>query len=64
MREWRVTYEDFFDRKNRVPFFKREEIVEAATRKEAIEKVKANLLANYCYNRFDRFKASVIKKNN
>lgn len=53
---WRVKYEDGEDRLSRYPFFKREAIVRANNRLEAIQKVK-----NYFSSgRYDRFKASKI----
>lgn len=56
MKTWKVKYEHVEDRQTRHPFFKREETIEAETRKEAIETVKAR----FAPPRYDRFTASPI----
>ena len=51
MKSWKVRYIHLNDRATRHPFFKRCEIVEAETRKEAIEKI-ASLKTSGVYGEF------------
>jgi hypothetical protein len=57
MKRWKVKYVHLEDREGRYPFFKRSEEVEANSRQEAIEQVKAR----FSPPRYGEYTASVVK---
>jgi len=58
MKNWRVSFVDMLIRSTRRPFYKWNKIVEANTRKEAIEIVSSR----FSPPRYGEYKASVIKE--
>lgn len=58
MKDWRVTYEHLEDKARRMPFWKREEKVQADTRDEAIHQIRSA----FPPPRYGNFKASVVRQ--
>ena len=58
MKKWKVKYENITLLRVKHPFYKLEEIVEANTRKEAIDKVR---MAQWSLKNYRKFTASPIK---
>jgi len=61
MKKWKVKFQDLRAKKTRRPFFNQEEIVEANSRKEAIEKVKSDH-AFVLWKIYGNYKASPLKR--
>ena len=56
--KWKVRYEDLRAKATRRPFFKQEEIVEATSRREAINKVKDDW---HGFGHYGNYKASISR---
>jgi hypothetical protein len=60
MKKWKIKYVHLEDRATRHPFFKRTEIVDATSRKEAIEQVQSR----FSPPTYGEFRASPAKSDN
>lgn len=58
MKQWRVKYQDTRALRTKRPFFNQEEIVEASSRVEAINKVKGEWGS---FGHYGNYKANVVR---